>query len=90
MGKNILWRFAEFFKIFKKNFFLKIKFRNGLNATTETLKIENCQNPCPLSKFRSLGRRVTSAQWMRQCLGSELLDYQCGTYGPVAGKFVYL
>uniref|UniRef100_A0A914KN51 Uncharacterized protein n=1 Tax=Meloidogyne incognita TaxID=6306 RepID=A0A914KN51_MELIC len=73
-----------------EEYFVEIKFRNGLNATTETLKIENCQNPCPLSKFRSLGRRVTSAQWMRQCLGSELLDYQCGTYGPVAAALLLL
>nr|CAD2134751.1 unnamed protein product [Meloidogyne enterolobii] len=73
-----------------EEYFVEIKFRNGLNSTTETLKIENCQNPCPLAKFRSLGRRVTSAQWMRQCLGSELLDYQCGTYGPVAAALLLL
>uniref|UniRef100_A0A1I8BIX5 Prostatic acid phosphatase n=1 Tax=Meloidogyne hapla TaxID=6305 RepID=A0A1I8BIX5_MELHA len=71
--------------------FVEIKFRNGLNGTTETLKIEDCPNPCPLSQFRNLRQRLTSAQWMYQCLGSEIcMDYQCGTYGPVAAALLLL
>ncbi|KAF7634415.1 hypothetical protein Mgra_00006170 [Meloidogyne graminicola] len=73
----------------KKDYFVELKFKNGLNGTIERLKINECQNPCPLSQFRNLRKRLTSAQWMHKCLGSEICT-ECDTYGPVAAALLLL